>query len=92
MDVMAYTAYLEEVKALKNLFLKAGFPLTGISIVPYAFQALLRTPRIYSDEPNVSSLYIGRDWSRIDIFPNGNLKLSRGIQAGVRTMIEALCK
>jgi len=91
-DVMAYTAPLEEVKALKNLFIKAGFPLTGISIVPYAFQALLRTRRIESDEPNVSSLYIGRDWSRIDIFSNGNLMLSRGIKAGVRTMIEALRK
>ncbi len=91
-DVMAYTAPLEEVKALKELFLKAGFPLTGISIVPYAFQTLLRTRRIESDEPNVSSLYIGRDWSRIDIFSNGNLMLSRGIKAGVRTMIEALRK
>jgi len=91
-DVMAYTAPREEVKALKALFIKAGFPLTGISIVPYAFQALLRTRRIDSDEPNVSSLYIGRDWSRIDIFSNGNLMLSRGIKAGVRTMIEALRK
>ena len=37
-DVMAYTAPMAEVKALKSLFIKAGFPLTGISIVPYAFQ------------------------------------------------------
>jgi type IV pilus assembly protein PilM len=91
-DVMAYTAPMEEVKALKSLFTKAGFPLTGISIVPYAFQTLLRTRRVDSDDPNVSSLYIGRDWSRIDIFSDGNLMLSRGIKAGVRTMIEALRK
>jgi type IV pilus assembly protein PilM len=91
-DIMAYTAPLQEVKALKDIFLKAGFPLTGVSIVPYAFQTLLRTRRIETDETNVSSLYIGRDWSRIDIFSNGNLMLSRGIKAGVRTMIEALRK
>jgi type IV pilus assembly protein PilM len=91
-DIMAYTAPMAEVKALKNLFAKAGFPLTGISIVPYAFQTLLRTRRVDTDEPNVSSLYIGRDWSRIDIFSDGNLMLSRGIKAGVRTMIEALRK
>ena len=89
-DIMAYTAPLEEVQALKILFAKAGFPLTGISIVPYAFQTLLRTRRIETDEINVSSLYIGRDWSRIDIFSNGNLMLSRGIKAGVRSLIEAL--
>jgi type IV pilus assembly protein PilM len=91
-DVMAYTVPLEEVKVLKELFIKAGFPLTGISIVPYAFQTLLRTDRIDTDEENVASLYIGRDWSRIDIFSDGNLMLSRGIKAGIRTMIEALRK
>ncbi len=91
-EVMAYTVPLEEVRVLRELFAKAGFPLTGISIVPYAFQTLLRTRRIDTDEKNVSSLYIGRDWSRIDIFSDGNLMLSRGIKAGVRTMIEALRK
>jgi type IV pilus assembly protein PilM len=91
-DVMAYTAPLEEVKTLKKLFANAGFPLTGISIVPYSFQTLLRTRRIDTDEKNVSSLYIGRDWSRIDIFSDGNMMLSRGIKAGIRTMIEALRK
>ncbi|MDH4011350.1 MAG: pilus assembly protein PilM, partial [Desulfobacterales bacterium] len=40
----------------------------------------------------VASLYIGRDWSRIDIFSGGNLTMSRGIKAGVRSMMEALKK
>jgi type IV pilus assembly protein PilM len=89
-DVLAYTAPQAEIRDLKDLFNKAGFPLTGISIVPFAFQTLLRVGRIVSDETHVSSLYIGRDWSRIDIFSEGNLMLSRGIKAGVKTMIEAL--
>ncbi len=89
-DVMAYTVLQKEVRELKEIFNKAGFPLQGISIVPFAFQSLLRAGRIGTDEMNVSSLYIGRDWSRIDIFSEGNLMLSRGIKAGVKTMIEAL--
>jgi type IV pilus assembly protein PilM len=89
-DVMAYTAPQAEIKELKDLFNKAGFPLTGISIVPFAFQTLLRAGRIDTAEAHVSSLYIGRDWSRIDIFSEGSLMLSRGIKAGVKTMIEAL--
>jgi len=89
-DVMAYTAPQAEIKELKDIFSKAGFPLKGISIVPFAFQSLLRAGRIETDEINVSSLYIGRDWSRIDIFSEGSLMLSRGIKAGVKTMIEAL--
>ena len=89
-DVMAYTAPQQEIKELKDMFSKAGYPLRGISIVPFAFQSILRSGRIETDEMNVSSLYIGRDWSRIDIFAEGNLVLSRGIKAGVKTMIEAL--
>ena len=92
-DVLAYTAPVNEVISLRDMFAKAGFPLSGISIVPFAFQTLLRAHRIEAEsDANVSSLYIGRDWSRIDIFSGGNLMLSRGIKAGVRTMMEALRK
>jgi type IV pilus assembly protein PilM len=92
MDVLAYTVPRDEVVALKEMFAKAGFPLSGISIVPFAFQTLLRTRRVEASDQFVASLYIGRDWSRIDIFSEGNLTLSRGIKAGVRTMMEALKK
>ena len=88
--VMAYTAPRQEVEGLRDLFARAGFPLKGISIVPFAFQTLLRSGRIRSHGAAISSLYIGRDWSRIDIFMNDSLVLSRGIKAGIRTMIEAL--
>jgi Tfp pilus assembly PilM family ATPase len=90
MAAMAYTAPRQVVDELQDLFHRAGFPLTGISIVPFAFQTLLRSGRIQSHGMAVSSLYIGRDWSRIDIFSEGNLVLSRGIKAGIRTMAEAL--
>jgi type IV pilus assembly protein PilM len=92
MDVLAYTVPRDEVIALKDMFARAGFPLTGISIVPFAFQTLMRTRRVEAMDEYVASLYIGRDWSRIDIFHKGNLTLSRGIKAGVRTMMESLQK
>lgn len=88
--VMAYIAPRKEVEDLRDLFTRAGFPLTGISIVPFAVQTLLRSGRIPTYGAAVSSLYIGRDWSRIDIFSDNNLVLSRGIKAGIRTMVEAL--
>ena len=92
MDVLAYTVPRHEVVTLRDMFAKAGFPLSGISIVPFAFQTLMRTRRVEAKDEYVASLYIGRDWSRIDIFRQGNLTLSRGIKAGVRTMMEALTK
>jgi type IV pilus assembly protein PilM len=88
--VMAYTAPRAEVEGLRDLFFKAGFPLTGISIVPFALQTLMRSRRVRTHGAAVAGLYIGRDWSRIDIFADDTLVLSRGIKAGIRTMAEAL--
>jgi type IV pilus assembly protein PilM len=88
--VISFTAPRDEIQFQKNLFVRAGYPLKGLSIVPFSFQNLLRTGWVRTDVKNVSSLYIGRDWSRIDIFSEGNLLLSRGIKAGIKTMNEAM--
>jgi len=89
-EVLAYTAPEHEIIELKNRFSNAGYPLTGISIAPFALQNLFKTGWIQTKEPNVSSLYIGRSWSRIDIFSGGDLVLSRGIKAGMKSMIESI--
>lgn len=89
-EVMAYTAPRDEVNRLRDLFAKSGFPLTGITIVPFLLQNLLRSRWLGTEVKNACSLYIGTDWSRIDIFSNGNLVLSRGIKAGMQSMIESL--
>jgi len=90
LEVVSLTAPQQEIQYLKNLFSKSGHPLKGISIVPFAVQNLLRTGWMQPNVKTVSSLYIGRDWSRIDIFSAGNLVLSRGIKAGIITMNEAM--
>jgi type IV pilus assembly protein PilM len=89
-EVMAYSAPREEVQQLITTFSKSGFPLTGVTIIPFVIQNLLRTNWIEAEGKNLCSLYIGRDWSRIDIFSEGNLTLSRGIKAGIGSMIEAI--
>jgi len=89
-EVLAYTAPRQEVDQLKQVFSRSGFALTGISIVPFLLQNLLRNQWIPIESENVCSLYIGRDWSRIDIYLKYNLVLSRGIKAGMNSMIEAI--
>ncbi len=88
--VMAYTAPSREVQELKGLFSKAGLPLAGISIVPFAIQNVFRTGWIPAMEGNVASLFIGNDFSRIDIYSKGNMILTRGIKAGINSMVESL--
>ena len=89
-EVMTFKGPREEISSLKTAFQEIGFPLKGISIVPFAIQNLFRTRVITHQEQDVCSLFIGRDWSRIAIFSDGNLVLSRGIKAGMRSMVEAI--
>ena len=79
-----------EVDELKNLFYGAGFPLQGISTGSFAIQNLFKTGFLASENENSGNIYIGDDWSSIDIFSSGNLILSRNIKVGVRGMIESL--
>ncbi len=89
-EVMAFKAPKTEIADLKWAFDQIGYPLKGITIVPFAVQNLFRTQILFQEEQDVCCLFVGRDWSRIAIYSNGNLILSRGIKAGMRSMVEAI--
>ena len=89
-EVICYSAPIQEIQELKNIFDRSGYPLTGISIVPFAVQNLLRTQWIDPGVKNLCNLFIGKDWSRIAVFSEGNLVLSRDIKAGIISMIETI--
>jgi len=88
--VAAYAAPRQEIDELKALLSDIGFSPIGISIIPFAVQNIFRTEFIETDTNHVCALFIGRDWSRIDIFTNGDLVLSRGIKTGINSIIEAI--
>jgi Tfp pilus assembly PilM family ATPase len=88
--VMVYTAPRQEIEDLKALFSRIGRPLTGISIVPFSVQNLFRTAWIPAIEGTVANLFIGNDFSRIDVYSADNLVMTRGIKAGLSSMAEAL--
>ena len=91
-QVMTFTIPIAETEALKKLFSSTGYPITGISIVPFAIQNLLKTGIVQETGQNTCCLFIGRDWSRITIYANGDLILSRGIKAGMHSMIDAIAE
>ena len=88
--VMAYAAPGKEVRETKELFEDAGYSLGGLTIAPFGTQNLLQTSWMPSLEQSIAVLYIGRGWSRIDIYSRGNLVLTRGIKAGINSMVQEL--
>ena len=89
-EVMAYKAPKQEIADIGDAFRSIGYPLKGITIVPFAIQNLFRSRIITNSEEDACCLFIGRDWSRIAIFNKHNLVLSRGIKAGMHSMVEAI--
>lgn len=89
-EIMAFKTPSKDVSELKQAFEKIGYPLTGISIAPFAIQNLFRGGIVLQEHQDICCLFVGRDWSRIAIYQRGNLVLSRGIKAGMRSMVEAI--
>lgn len=89
-EVLAFKAPKAEVAALKETFEAVGYPLSGISIVPFAVQNLFRTGLLRHGQQDACTLFVGRDWSRIAIYNQNHLVLARGIKTGMRSMVEAI--
>ncbi len=89
LSVMVYTALRSEVEEIKRFFSQCGWPLAGVTIIPFAIQNLLRTKWLKADADTIASLFVGNDFSRIDIYSRGNLVLTRGIKAGTRSLVES---
>ena len=89
-EILACSAPVSELNNIKNIFSKTGYPLAGITVTSFAFQNLFRTGFSGEGSKNIGTLFIGTDWSRIDIFSKGNLILSRDIKTGTRSMEEVL--
>ena len=89
-SVMAYSVPQAEIEKVKSLFSEVGIELAGITIVPFALQNIFRTKWIVAGEDVFASLFLGFDFSRIDIFSKNNLVMTRGIKTGISSMIEAI--
>jgi Tfp pilus assembly PilM family ATPase len=89
-SVMVYTAPKSQIDKIKTLFSEIDIPLAGITIAPFAIQNIFRTKWLQPDESTVASLFIGNDFSRIDIYHKENLVMTRGIKTGASSMMEAI--
>ena len=89
-SVMVYSAPRVEVEKVKNIFSAIGVRLAGITIAPFAIQNIFRTEWVTSGESAIASIFIGDDFSRIDIYRKNNLVMTRGIKNGISSIREAI--
>lgn len=90
-SVMAYTASKAEIEKIKALFSDMGITLAGITTFPFAIQNVFRSKWMPVTEEIFASLFIGSNYSRIDVYHKDNLVMTRGIKTGSgNSMAEAI--
>ncbi|MCX5849001.1 MAG: hypothetical protein NTW65_06090 [Deltaproteobacteria bacterium] len=90
-SVMIYTALKSSIEEVKTLFSDMGINLAGITIVPFAIQNIFRSKWMPANEEIFASLFIGNNFSRIDVYKKENLVMTRGIKTGSsNSMVEAI--
>ncbi len=89
-SVMVYSAPKAEIEKIKTLFSNIGISLSGITILPFAIQNIFRAKWLRSGEGTTATLFIGHEFSRINIYKKNNLVMTRGIKTGVNSMVDAI--
>jgi Tfp pilus assembly PilM family ATPase len=87
---MAYTVPREAVDTVKSDFAKAGFPLAGLTLEPFAHQNFFRRHIGAESQGATANLHVGQNWSRLEIFHDGNLMFVRVIKTSMSGMEQAV--
>ncbi len=88
LSVLAFIAPKKEIREIRELFGKIGYPLAGVTVISFALQNLHRAGSGRSENVPECHLFIGSDWSRIDLYDRGALTLIRDVKTGKNSMIE----
>ena len=90
LSVMAYTAARSEFENLRNLFVAAGYPLTGLTLPSAACRNLFSQGWLEQGPGASACLHMAEDDSRLEIFSGGELKFLRVLPGGLTAMVKAL--
>lgn len=92
LSVLAYTVKREEFEKLRNLFLQAGYPLTGITVPSVSMRNLLRGGWLENASQTQAVLHLGGDFSRLELFSGGKLQFVRVLKGGLAAMALTLAE
>ncbi len=90
LGALACTAPREIVGAVRSAFAAAGFPLDGLTLEAFGHQNLFRRRLASQGAGGVANLHVDQNWSRLEIFNNGDLMFMRVIKTSMAGMEQAV--
>jgi len=89
-NIVAFAGDKKQISFLNQLFSTAGFPLTGITAMPFALQNFIWTALIQVDSSPIIIVNIARDYSEISCLSDKGVLLTRTIKTGAYSLVEEL--
>ena len=86
--VLAFSAPAAAIESQTVLFRKAGYPLAGLTAIPFAAGNLMDTGQVNDTEPHFAVVNINRQATDIFCFSNRELKLIRSLRTGSSSLSE----
>ncbi|MGO9013728.1 MAG: pilus assembly protein PilM [Dissulfurispiraceae bacterium] len=90
LNVMCYVAPLAAIEETRKLFSKIGVQLAGVSIISFAVQNIFLNNVMPLPEKQTACLFIGNNYSRIDLYTDRKLTMTRDIMTGITSIVETL--
>jgi len=89
-NLVVFSGDRYRIQSLKKMFDRAGYPLTGITAIPFALQNYFRTRLVQPNAPYFAVTHISQETSDIYCFSKTGLILARSLRTGALNLIEEL--
>jgi len=88
--VFAHTIPRDAVARRKAAFERAGLPLAGMTLTAFADQNVFRSGCLPPPPGGAANLHVGDNWTRLEIYRDGNLVFTRGIKSALTALTGAI--
>jgi Tfp pilus assembly PilM family ATPase len=88
--IVAFSGAKDHIRSLEDTFVRAGYPLAGITAIPFALQNFIRTGQMTLDAPYFAITHISQESSEIFCFSRSGILLVRSLRTGALNLMEEL--
>ncbi len=89
-NLVVFSGNRQRIRWLQKMFDRAGYPLAGITAIPFAVQNFFRTKKVEPDAPYFAVTHICQETSDIYCFSRSGLILARSLRTGALNLIGEL--
>ncbi len=89
-NLVVFSGNRQRIRSLQSIFGRAGYPLTGITAIPFALQNYFRTRLLEPDAPYFAVTHICQETSDIYCFSRAGMVLARSLRTGALNLIGEL--